>query len=264
MLGARVLWNEKDVLMKNKTVVITGGARGIGFGIATCFARRGATVVLADINEAGAQAAASQLESLGVPSAGLGCDITNREQVQALVDRVVKERGSIDVLVNNAGICPFVDIMDMKPETWQRTLDINLTAAFHCTQLVARTMIQRGRGGRLLFITSLAENVTSSHQVDYGASKAGLRMMMVGFATALGKHGITCNAIAPGMIMTDMTRWSFEKPEVAETMKLRIPVGRVGTPEDIGHAAVFLASDEASYISGISLRVDGGHQTVCA
>jgi 3-oxoacyl-[acyl-carrier protein] reductase len=125
-------------------------------------------------------------------------------------------------------------------------------------------MIAHGEGGRVVFITSLAENVTGPLQVDYGASKAGMRMTMVGFATALGRHGITCNAVAPGMILTDMTRHHWEQPGPAAEIKVRVPVGRLGTPEDIGHAVVFLASPEAAYINGVTLRVDGGHQAVCA
>lgn len=251
--------------MKNKNVIITGAARGIGYGIAQCFARAGATVVIADANpEAAVEAAKKLSEEEGGTALGLGCDITNPDQVKEMVGQVVAKLGEIHVLVNNAGICPFVEVMEMDYATWQKTLDVNLTGAFHCTQEVGKVMIAQGKGGRIIAITSLAENVTSPHQVDYGASKAGLRMAIAGFATALGPHGITCNSIAPGMIMTDMTRWSFEVPEVAQSMKERIPVGRVGTPEDIGHVAVFLASDGASYISGTTIRVDGGHQAVCA
>jgi len=251
--------------MKNKSVIITGAARGIGYGIAQCFAREGATVVIADANPPAAIEAAKKLaEEEGGRTLGLGCDITDATQVKAMVERVIAEIGEIDVLVNNAGICPFAEVMEMSYATWQKTIDVNLTGAFLCTQEVGKVMISQGKGGRIIAITSLAENVTSPRQVDYGASKAGLRMAMAGFATALGPHGITCNSIAPGMIMTDMTRWSFEVPEVAQSMKERIPVGRVGTPEDIGHVAVFLASDGASYISGTTIRVDGGHQAVCA
>jgi NAD(P)-dependent dehydrogenase (short-subunit alcohol dehydrogenase family) len=154
--------------------------------------------------------------------------------------------------------------MKMAPEVWQKTLDVNLTGAFHCSQVVARSMIAQRRGGRIVFITSLSENVTRPAQVDYGASKAGLRMAMRGFATALGPHGITCNAVAPGMILTDMTKHHWSKPGPAAFIKKRVPVGRIGTPADIGHAVVFLASPEAGYISGITLTVDGGHQAVCA
>ncbi|MBI4557510.1 MAG: SDR family oxidoreductase [Candidatus Hydrogenedentes bacterium] len=166
--------------MRNQIVIITGGARGIGFGIGECFARQGASIAIPDLNAEAARDAAVRLNAQGaVDSIGITCDVADRTQV------------------------------------------------------------------------------------DYGASKGGLRMLMVGFATRLGRHGITCNAIAPGMILTEMTRWHWEQPGPAEEIKKRVPVGRIGTPEDIGHAAVFLASQEASYINGISLRVDGGHQALC-
>lgn len=251
--------------MDNQVVLITGGARGIGFGIAKCFARKGASIVIADINLEAAQEAANRLIGEGaIEAIGLRCDISLRDEVETMVQKALETFGRIDVLVNNAGICPFVDIMEMEPEMWQKTIDVNLTGAFHCTQIVARKMIERGAEGRIVFITSLAENVTGPAQVDYGASKAGLRMTMVGFATALGKYGITCNAVAPGMILTPMTAFHWEQLENAEFIKKRVPAGRIGTPEDIGHACVFLASPEAAYINGISLRVDGGHQAVCA
>lgn len=250
--------------MSDWVVIITGAAQGIGRGIAKCFANKGASLVIADVNLEGAQQAAAQVKEEGAKDAlGLGCDVARRDEVEAMVNKTIETFGRIDVLVNNAGICPFIEGMEMAPEVWQKTLDVNLTGPFHCTQLVARKMIDRGRGGRIIFITSLAENVTGPAQVDYGASKGGLRMLMVGFATALGKYGITCNAVAPGMILTPMTAHHWEKPENAAFLKTRVPVGRIGTPEDIGHACVFLASPEAAYINGISLRVDGGHQAVC-
>ncbi len=250
--------------MENQVVVITGAARGIGYGIAECFAEKGASLVIADVNLEQAQEAASKLGALGTArSIGIECDVTDRSQVAAMTEKVMAEYGQIDVLVNNAGICPFIDVMDMDPEVFQKTIDVNLMGAFHCTQLLAQKMMDRGEGGRIVFITSLAENVTGPAQVDYGASKAGMRMLMVGFATRLGQHGITSNAVAPGMILTDMTRHHWEQPGPAEEIKTRVPVGRIGTPRDIGHAAVFLASPEADYVNGITLRVDGGHQTVC-
>jgi L-rhamnose 1-dehydrogenase len=247
------------------TVIVTGAGRGIGLGIAQCFAAQSARLVLADINAEAAQQSAQTLPALGASEAiGLGCDVADRASVEAMLQQVIAHFGRVDVLVNNAGICPFVNAMEMTPEVWQRTLDVNLTGAFHCTQLVARQMIAQGEGGRIVFITSLAENVTGPAQVDYGASKGGLRMAMRGFATALGKYGITCNAVAPGMILTDMTRHYWEQPGPAEFIKQRVPVGRIGTPVDIGRAVVFLASPEAEYISGVTLTVDGGHQAVCA
>lgn len=249
-------------MTNGQVVIITGGSRGIGFGIAKCFAGRGASLVIADLDGDAAQRAVDELIGLGA-EAGLAvaCDVANREHVQAMADSAVARFGRIDVLVNNAGICPFVSFFDMTPEIWQRTLDVNLTGAFHCTQVVGQKMAERGKGGRIVFITSLAENVSNENQVDYGASKAGLRMLMVGSSIALAKHGITCNAVAPGMILTPMTAHHWTIPENAAYAAERIPCGRLGTPEDIGKAAVFLASPEAEYITGISLRVDGGHQT---
>ncbi|NQT91349.1 MAG: glucose 1-dehydrogenase [Lentisphaerae bacterium] len=249
---------------ESSVVIVTGGARGIGYGIGECFAAKGAAIVVADIKVKASRAAAKQLAEAGASDAlGVKCDVADRSSVRDMVKQVLDRFGRIDVLVNNAGICPFIDVMDLTPGTWQKVLDVNLTGAFHCTQLVAKEMIKRKQKGRIVFITSLAENVAGPAQVDYAASKAGLRMTMRGFATALGPHGITCNAVAPGMILTDMTRHHWEQPGPAEFIKTRVPVGRIGTATDIGHAVVFLASPEADYISGVTLTVDGGHQACC-
>jgi NAD(P)-dependent dehydrogenase (short-subunit alcohol dehydrogenase family) len=244
--------------MNNKVAIITGAARGIGFGIAACLAKKGYAIVIADLDGAAAQKAADNVGGLGV-----SCDITQPAQVEALVQETMAKYGRIDVLVNNAGICPFVDVMEMSEAMFRKTIDVNLTGAFHCTQLVAQEMIARQIKGRIIFITSLAVNVSSAMQGDYAASKAGLHMLMKSFAIALGPKGITCNAVAPGMILTDMTKFHWEKPENAAFIKTRVPAGRIGTPEDIGHAVAFLCSDEADYINGAALIVDGGHQAVC-
>lgn len=250
--------------MSDKTAVITGAARGIGYGVATCLARKGIDIVIADMDGAAAKESAARLAGeYGVKALGMACDITQRDQVETMVQETVRQCGGIDVLVNNAGICPFVDIMEMSEAMFKRTIDVNLIGAFHCTQIAAREMITRRKGGRIVFITSLAVNVTGAAQVDYGASKAGLHMLMKGFAIALGPHGITCNAVAPGMIITDMTRHHWEKPEPAAAIKKRVPVGRIGTPEDIGNAVALLVTEEAAYINGVGLIVDGGHQAVC-
>jgi NAD(P)-dependent dehydrogenase (short-subunit alcohol dehydrogenase family) len=245
--------------MNNKVAIITGAARGIGFGIATCLAKKEFQIVIADMDGAAAQASADKFGGLGV-----ACDVTQRSQVAALVQQTIAKFGRIDVLVNNAGICPFVDVMEISEATFKKTIDVNLTGAFHCTQLVAKEMITRQINGRIVFITSLSVNVTGAAQGDYAASKAGLHMLMKSFAIALGPKGITCNAVAPGMILTDMTKFHWEKPENAAFIKQRVPVGRIGTPIDIGHAVALLCSEEAAYINGVGLIVDGGHQAVCA
>jgi NAD(P)-dependent dehydrogenase (short-subunit alcohol dehydrogenase family) len=251
--------------MQKKVALITGAARGIGYGIARCLARQGTQIVIADMNGQAARKSAKQLAAdTGVATLGIACDICDRTQVAAMVRKAVKHFGQIDILVNNAGICPFVDIMEMSEEMFKKTMDVNLNGAFHCTQLAAREMIKRGQGGRVIFITSLAVNVTSAQQGDYAASKAGLHMLMKSFAISLGPKGITCNGVAPGMILTDMTKFHWEKPEPAAFIKTRVPVGRIGTPEDIGNAVALLCSPEAAYINGVGLIVDGGHQAVCA
>lgn len=250
-------------MSQNQVVIITGGAQGIGYGIAECFAQRGASIVIADAKAKAAEGAAQKLKEAGAAAAvGVACDITSREQIDEMVAQTIQQFGRIDVLVNNAGICPFIPVMEMSLETWQRSLDINLTGAFQCTQAVAARMIEAGQGGRVIFITSLAENLTQPSQVDYGASKAGLKMAMAGFATALGEYGITCNAIAPGMILTPLTESHWTQPGPAEQIKQLVPLKRIGTPRDVGNAAIFLASPEADYITGTTLRVDGGFQVL--
>ncbi|NQU11711.1 SDR family oxidoreductase [bacterium] len=247
-----------------KLAIITGAARGIGYGIATCLARRGTNIVIADLDRAAAaKAAAALAKDHNIEALGVACDVTQRPQVEAMIRQTIDRFGQIDILVNNAGVCPFINVLEITEETFKKTIDVNLTGAFHCTQLVGPEMIQRGQGGRIIFITSLSVNVTIAAQADYAASKAGLNMLMKTFAIALGPHGITCNAVAPGMILTDMTRFHWEKPENAAAIKQRVPVGRIGTPEDIGNAVALLCTDEAAYINGIGLIVDGGHQAVC-
>lgn len=252
-------------MTKAKVALITGAARGIGYGIAVCLARQGTAVAIADVNGASAREAADRLAAeCGVETLGLTCDISRGPAVDVMVRRAMRHFGRIDILVNNAGICPFVDVMEMSEKMFRKTLDVNLTGAFLCTQRVAREMIKRRRGGRIIFITSLAANVTSAMQGDYAASKAGMHMLMKSFAIALGPRGITCNSVAPGMILTDMTRWHWNKPKNKAFIKSRVPRGRIGTPEDIGNAVALLCSDGADYINGTSLVVDGGHQAVCA
>ena len=246
--------------MKKKVVIITGGARGIGFGTARRFASRKYRIVIADLDREAAVDAARKLRGEGAPAAcGLECDVSNRGSVERMVAQTISRYGQIDVLVNNAGICPFVDVMELEPEVWQKTIDVDLTGPFHCTQLAAREMIRRGKGGSVICITSMAETHVGPSQVDYAAAKSGLRMMAVGFCTALGKYGITVNAVAPGHVCTDLTRHYWGVPENMAYARERIPMGKLAEPEDIGNACVFLASDEARHISGITLRVDGGY-----
>lgn len=246
--------------MEKQVVIVTGGGQGIGCGICRAFAGSGSTVAIADIDEAKAERAAADLAAeFGTDAAGVRCDVTDAASIDATLETVGKRFGQVDVLVNNAGICPFVHALEMDRETWQRTIDVNLTAPFFFSQAFAKRQIAAKRPGRVIFITSLADTMTNPSQVDYAASKSGLRMLMAGMATALGPHGITCNAVAPGHVRTPLTERGWGTPEGQARIPRIIPLARLGQPEDIGNACVFLASEQASYINGITLRVDGGN-----
>jgi NAD(P)-dependent dehydrogenase (short-subunit alcohol dehydrogenase family) len=165
-------------------------------------------------------------------------------------------------MVANAGICPFVEFLDLDNATWQRTVDVILTGSFNCGQAAARAMIERGRGGRIIFTTSLATISAGSSQADYAAAKSGVRMLMATMAPALGKHNITVNAIAPGVVYTEMGAFHWDVPEHREEFARTNPIGRLGEPADVAAAAVFLASAEANYITGSTIRVDGGRMAI--
>jgi len=152
--------------------------------------------------------------------------------------------------------------MELDPETFHKVMNVNISGAFYCTQIAARHMISRAEGGdaggRVIFISSLADRFSQPSQVEYAASKSGLKGLMLGFATALAPHGITSNAVAPGMIMTPLVEHHWAQPGPAEQIKKLVPVGRIGQPSDVGKAVVFLASEDAAYINGVTLTVDGG------
>lgn len=250
---------ERNYMSEPHVVIITGGGQGIGFGIAEVFADHAATIVIADLDQTRADEAAHKLKQQGATDAiGLTCDVANRASVDAMVAVVVERFARVDVLINNAGICPFEHIMEMSAETFQRTIDVNLTGGFHCTQAVAKHMIERGQGGTVVFITSLADHRTGPSQVDYCASKAGAFGCMTGFAVALGPHNINCVGVAPGHVNTPMTEhwWGSDagKAKIPEI----IPMNRLAQPRDIGEACYFAAST-GRYCNGITIRVDGGN-----
>jgi NAD(P)-dependent dehydrogenase (short-subunit alcohol dehydrogenase family) len=249
--------------LQSQAALITGGARGIGYGIAHRFASEGAAVALADINQPQAEEAARTItRETGQPALAIRCDVTDRAAVDAAVARTVQELGGLDILVSNAGICPFVEFLDLDNPTWQKTIDVILTGSFNAGQAAARVMAAAGKPGRIIFITSLATLSAASSQADYAAAKSGERMLMATMAVALGKYGITVNAIAPGVIYTEMGRAHWDVPAHREQFARENPISRLGEPGDIAQAALFLALPESEYITGSTIRVDGGRMAV--
>jgi len=245
-------------MTETSIALVTGAARGIGFGIAQELTAAGHHVVVNDLVEEAASNAAARLRSEGGSASHQVADVCDADANAAMLDRIEAEHGPVRVLVNNAGICPFVHLMEIDRATFARTLEVNLIAPFLLSQAVARRMIAHEVPGRVVFITSLSEDFTNAAQGDYAASKSGLRMLMKAFALALGEHGITCNAVAPGHVLTEMTRHHWEKPEPAAYIRKRVPVGRMGDPRDIGRSVAFLADPATTYVSGITIATDGG------
>lgn len=249
--------------LENKVAVITGAARGIGYAIAHRYAVEGASVVVSDINiDLARQSALRIKEETGRDALAVYCDVADRASVENLNAETIKNFGRLDIMVANAGICPFVEFLEMDNATWQKTIDVILTGSFNTGQVAAKQMISQNSGGRIIFITSLATIRTNSVQCDYAAAKSGVKMLMATMATGLGKYNITVNAIAPGVIYTEMGAFHWDKPGNKEAFAKENPIGRLGTPEDIAGAAVFLAMDESEYITGSTIRVDGGREPI--
>jgi 3-oxoacyl-[acyl-carrier protein] reductase len=242
--------------LNGKIAVVTGASRGIGRGVALELARRGASVV---VNyRSGADAAnevVAAIEGIGGKAVAVSADVSVLSEAEALIKTTTDTYGKIDILVNNAGITRDTLIMMMKEDDWDAVLDTNLKSAWNCSKAAVRAMMRK-RVGRIINITSISGIAGMAGQTNYSASKAGL----IGFTKALAKEvagrNITVNAIAPGFITTDMT--AALGSEIADEAKKRIPLERFGTPEDVAYAVAFLASDEAAYITGQVLSVDGG------
>jgi 3-oxoacyl-[acyl-carrier protein] reductase len=267
-----------EIDLSGRVALVTGGSRGLGRADALTLARAGADVAIADIqlesDESGieaygalAQAAraqglvytestADEIRGLGRRSLALKCDVTERGQVDAAVERMVAELGSVDILINNAGTLDHVgQFHDQAPELWERDLRVNLTGAFNCAQAVWPHMKQRG-WGRIVNMASVAGTLGGFGQASYSTTKAGLLGLTKTLAMEGGRHGITCNAIVPGIIGTEA--FHFGNPAMNERIASRTVFKRPGEPQDVANAIAFLCSDLAAYVTGIELNVSGG------
>jgi gluconate 5-dehydrogenase len=238
--------------LDGKIAIVTGGARGLGLGIAQRFANEGAHVVIGDIAAATAADAAA---SIG--GSHFECDVTSRASVQALVDTVVAQHGRLDIMVANAGIAGGAPFLELTDERWDDVIAVNLRGVFLCDQIAGRQFVQQG-GGAIINTASILSARANPTTAAYSASKAGVVSLTHSAAAALGPYGVRVNAIGPGYIETQMTEGIRADATMAQSVRDATVLGRFGTPSDIGDAAVFLASDEAAYITGHVLYVDGG------
>ncbi len=251
--------------------IVTGGAMGIGQGIAFRLAEAGASVVIADRDLEAAQRTADLISERGGRTLALQVDVSAVSDAQTMIQQTIDAFGQVDILVNNAGIFPFAPALEVSEELWDRVLGVNLKGAFFCAQAAARQMAQAGMGGRIINIASIDALHPTGALTHYDTSKGGLVMMTKALAKEFGPYGITVNAIAPGSIATPGAAAATGAPspepmgasgggeDLMAAFLARIPLGRVGQPDDIATAVLFLASDAASYVTGSFLVVDGGY-----
>jgi 3-oxoacyl-[acyl-carrier protein] reductase len=242
--------------LKDKVAVITGAAKGIGYATAETLAQLGAHVVIADTRLERAEVAAQAIAaSTGRRAVAVQCDVADSESTKAMIDRTIEEFGRIDILINNAGTTRDNLIMRISDADWDLVLGINLKGAFNCSKAAIRPMMKQ-RSGRIVNISSVSGLAGQAGQTNYSSSKAGLIGFTKALAREVGSRGITVNAVAPGFIETDLTK---DLPaELKETAIKNTPLGRWGVPQDIANAVAFLVSDEAAFITGHILTVDGG------
>ncbi|WP_322059433.1 SDR family NAD(P)-dependent oxidoreductase [Paraburkholderia sp. J63] len=254
------------MLLKDKVVIVTGGSRGIGRAIALASAREGADVAInywGDNDASYGRRAAieevlDEVAKLGRRAIAVEGNVAAPQTGVDLVRQTVEQFGRVDVLASNAGICPFHAFLDMPPAVLERTIGVNLNGAFYVTQAVARQMKEQGTGGAIVATSSISALVGGGMQTHYTPTKAGVHSLMQSCAIALGPYGIRCNSVMPGTIATDLNAEDLADAAKREYMEKRIPLGRLGAPEDVAECVVFLASDRARYVTGAALLVDGG------
>jgi L-rhamnose 1-dehydrogenase len=246
-------------LLTGKRVLITGGSTGIGAATAVEAARQGADVAFNYLHsDARAQEVVARIEALGRKAWALPGDVADPATAQTFLAQAVEALGGVDVFVSNAGICPFHTFLDMPVEVLERTFRVNLHGAYYMVQAAANQMVKQGTGGAIVAVSSISALVGGEFQTHYTPTKAGVHSLMQSAAIALGKHGIRCNSVMPGTILTEINREDLADLDKRRRMEARIPLGRLGEAEDLAGPILFLASDMAHYVTGASLLVDGG------
>jgi len=247
-----------DKALHGKVALVTGASRGIGRAIAVALGQRGAKVIINyAARQDAAREAAAAVEAVGGQAAIAGFDVASSAAVTEAIKAIGKDHGGLDILVNNAGVAINGLLLRFSDDNWQKSLAVNLGGAFHCIRAAASLLLRAKGAGRIINITSVVGEMGNGGQAAYSASKAGLIGLTMSTARELSSRGVTCNAIAPGFIETDMTAEQLPEAQRARTLE-QIPLGRIGRAEDIGDAAAFLAGPEAGYITGQVLRVNGG------
>lgn len=241
--------------MEGKIALVTGASRGIGQACALSLGKAGATVIGTATSDNGAEAITAYMQAAGVKGRGMKLNVTDPAEVDAVIAAIEKEFGSIGILVNNAGITRDNLLMRMKDEEWDDIMATNLTSVFRLSRAVIKSMM-KARTGRIISIASVVGAMGNAGQTNYSAAKAGIMGFTKSLAREVGSRNITVNCVAPGFIDTDMTKALPEAQRQA--LLAHIPLGKLGAPEDIAHAVVFLAGDQAAYITGATLHVNGG------
>ncbi len=246
-------------LLEGKTVLVTGASTGIGRAIAIGAAEHGANVAINYArDQAGADSCVVEIERRGARALAVRGDVADPETATDFVARAVDAFGKVDVMVSNAGICPFHAFLDMPVETFERTMKVNMHGGYFMVQAAARQMVAQGHGGAIIAVSSISALVGGEFQTHYTPTKAGLHSLMQSAAIALGRYNIRCNSLLPGTILTEINKEDLADVGKREYMEKRTPLGRLGQPEDMVGPAVFLASDMARYVTGAALLVDGG------
>ncbi|MDG5489877.1 SDR family NAD(P)-dependent oxidoreductase [Sphingomonas sp. BGYR3] len=246
-------------LLENKVVLVTGASTGIGRAAAIGAARHGADVVLNYASsDAKAASAVAEIEALGRRALAVKGDVAEAATATDFVARAVDAFGRVDVLVSNAGICPFHSFLDMPADVMERTMRVNLHGAYYMCQAAAKQMVAQGDGGAIVAVSSISALVGGEYQTHYTPTKAGIHSLMQSTAIALGKHGIRCNSVLPGTILTEINKDDLADQDKRDRMTARIPLGRLGEADDLAGPIIFLASDMAAYVTGAALLVDGG------